>query len=563
MHEDAKLMSVRWVGSVIAMLVCVASAQPIHGEDSPSASPPFDGLASPSRDVPEDWLTHAERSGFRTTPRYDETVAFCKRLAGASEWIRYDTFGTSGEGRELPLLIASKLGRFDAAAAHASGDLIVLVQNCIHAGECAGKDASLMLLRDLAITRTRAALLDHVVLLVIPIFSADGHERFGPFSRINQNGPDEMGWRTTSRNLNLNRDYMKADAVEMRAWLRLWNAWQPDLHFDHHTTDGGDWQYDVQYAVDDHAAAAPSVARWLTNEWELHVIAGLRRDGHLPMRYFSLVDSKDPAKGTRSGGFGPRYSTGYAAIRNRPSILVETHMLKDYRRRVIGHYNIMVHTLELLNRDPGALRTAVEEADRETVRAGRADGDPRTFPLTLRGTDEPRRMTFKGFASRREASDVSGDTRVIYDSTSPIDIEVDWRSGLEVDRTIDPPLAYIVPVQWSELIDLLELHGLRCERLTEATTVDVESYRFEDVTFAERPYEGRFRTNVTSHRITECRTFSPGSVVVSLDQPNAKVAIHLLERTRPTPCCRGACFTRSSSGRSMASTTSSRSSRER
>ena len=120
-----------------------------------------------------------------------------------------------------------------------------------------------MLLRDIAITKTRAELLDNVILLVIPIFSTDGHERFSPYSRVNQNGPDQMGWRVTSRNLNLNRDYMKADAVEMRAWLTLWNAWQPDLHLDHHSTDGGDWQYDLLFTTDRHQAAVPQVVTWL------------------------------------------------------------------------------------------------------------------------------------------------------------------------------------------------------------------------------------------------------------------------------------------------------------
>ncbi|GAG28993.1 unnamed protein product, partial [marine sediment metagenome] len=220
-------------------------------------------LQNPSINVPAEWLTKAERTEFRQTPRYDEAVAFCRRLAEASEWIEYRSFGKSGEGRELPLLIASKERVFTPQAARAAKKLVVLVQSCIHPGECAGKDASLMLLRDMAIGRTRSVLLDRVVLLVMPIFNPDGHERFGPYSRINQNGPEAMGWRVTSRNLNLNRDYMKADAVEMRAWLTVWNAWRPDLHFDNHTTDGGDWQYDVTFSADTHAVAAPPVAQWL------------------------------------------------------------------------------------------------------------------------------------------------------------------------------------------------------------------------------------------------------------------------------------------------------------
>ncbi len=330
-------------------------------------------LNNPSVEVPTAWLTTAERSEFRRTSRYAEAASYCRRLAAAADWIDYQSFGSSGEGRELPLLIVSNEAAFTPAAARASGKLVVLAQSCIHPGECAGKDASLMLLRDIAVTKTRGDLLDHVILLVIPIFNPDGHERFSPYSRINQHGPEAMGWRVTSRNLNLNRDYMKADAVEMRAWLALWNAWDPDLHFDNHSTDGGDWQYDLMFAADTHQAAAPQVAQWLQDALYPRLLPALEADGHVAMTYFGLVDSKDPAKGIRSGGFGPRYSTGYASIRNRPSILVETHALKTYRTRVIAHYNIMLHTLEVLNRDPDSLRRATREADAAAATLGKSE----------------------------------------------------------------------------------------------------------------------------------------------------------------------------------------------
>ncbi|HYJ46834.1 MAG TPA: M14 family zinc carboxypeptidase, partial [Pyrinomonadaceae bacterium] len=159
--------------------------------------------------VPAEWQTHAEKTDYRETPRYDETVAYSRKLAGASPLIRFESFGQSGEGRALPLLIAATGNTFTPQAARSAGKVVLLVQACIHSGESDGKDAGLALLRDIAITKTRPGLLDHVVLLFIPIYNTDGHERFGPFNRINQNGPVEMGWRATSANLNLNRDYMK------------------------------------------------------------------------------------------------------------------------------------------------------------------------------------------------------------------------------------------------------------------------------------------------------------------------------------------------------------------
>src|SRR5881397_2411468 len=161
--------------------------------------------------LPPEWQTHAEKTDYKETPNYAETMAFSKRLAEASPAIEFRRFGSSGQGRDLPLLIASESGVLSPHGAKDQGKAVVLIQACIHAGEPDGKDAGFALLRDIAITKTTAGLLENVVLLFIPIYNADGHERSSPYNRINQNGPSEMGWRTTASYQNLNRDYMKAD----------------------------------------------------------------------------------------------------------------------------------------------------------------------------------------------------------------------------------------------------------------------------------------------------------------------------------------------------------------
>jgi murein tripeptide amidase MpaA len=490
-------------------------------------------LKSPSGDVPDEWLTLAERTGFRKTPRYEETMAYCRRLAEASPWVEYRSIGVSPEGRDMPVLIVSSNGAFDAQRAHGDGKVVVFIQNCIHAGEVEGKDASLMLVRDMVITKTRAPLLDCVNLIVLPIFSVDGHERFGPYNRINQNGPEEMGWRTTSRNLNLNRDYLKADAVEMRHWLKLWNEWRPDVHFDNHTTDGGDWQYDLTFASDIHATADPRLAGWLKEVLYPAIIPALEADGHVPSTYFGLKDWMDPAKGLQSGGMSPRFSTGYVSLRNRPSILVETHMLKDYRTRVIATYNIMLHTLELLNRSTEPMLSAIREADRAAAALGDPANDERTVVLSVKSSEETVPVTFRGFASRNELSEVSGSVRVVYDSTMPIDIETTFQGATEPEKSVAAPLAYIVPPQWTEAIEVAGLHGLKVQRLMQSTTMEVESYRFNDVKFAERPFEGRFAVNYRAEPVTESRRFIAGSAVIPLNQPDSRVAMHLFEPEAP------------------------------
>jgi murein tripeptide amidase MpaA len=312
---------------LLALAGCLAFALPTHGQ-------------STSSQVPVEWQTFAEKTGYRETPRYAKTITFAKKLASASPLLRFGSFGKSGQGRELPLLIAAAGGTFTPASAHKAGKAVVLIQACIHAGESDGKDAGLALLRDIAITKTQLALLDHVVILFIPIYNTDGHERFGPYNRINQNGPREMGWRTTATNLNLNRDYMKADAPETRAWLKLWSQWNPDLFVDCHVTDGADVRYNVTYQYEHHQGVPASILAWERAAFDSRAAPAAEAAGNLLSRYLEFRDNRDLSKGLNDFSGPPRFSTGYTPVRNRPGLLIETHMLKDYRSRVRGTYDL-------------------------------------------------------------------------------------------------------------------------------------------------------------------------------------------------------------------------------
>ncbi|HEX7574563.1 MAG TPA: M14 family metallopeptidase, partial [Bacteroidota bacterium] len=301
------------------------------------------------------WATDFERSGGTRTPRYDETLAYCRRLEGASRWMRVTSFGTSPRGRELPLVILSRERAFDPAATSRTRKAVILIQSGIHAGEIDGKDASLMLMRDIAVTKSLAHLLDSTIILFVPIFNVDGHERFGPFNRINQNGPEEMGWRTTAGNLNLNRDYMKAEAPEMKAMLRLFTAWLPDLYVDCHVTDGIDFQYDITYAVEPAPYLDAGVSAWIQESLLPSALPVVEKSGHRIFNYVFPREENDPGKGLNAGSSTPRFSTGFAALQNRPAVLIETHMLKPYRVRVNATYHFLRSMIEAINRDPSSL----------------------------------------------------------------------------------------------------------------------------------------------------------------------------------------------------------------
>ena len=491
--------------------------------------------------IPPEWRTHAEITDYRETPNYDDTIAYARRLAHASPAIEYHGFGFSGQGRELPLLIASENSTFTPEAAHDEGKAVVLIQACIHSGEPDGKDAGLALLRDIAITKTAAGLLKDAVLLFIPIYNTDGHERASRYNRINQNGPEEMGWRTTSTYQNLNRDYMKADTPETRAWLKLWNEWDPDLFIDCHVTDGADYRCNITYHHERHAGVDHAIIEWERDVFGGRVAPATESAGNVISWYLEFIDNRDLPRGTRDFNGSPRFSTGYVPIRNRPGILIETHMIKDYRSRVIGTYDFLRAALMEVNREPERLKQLGREAEARTVMMG-SDYDPeRLFPLDFELTDEPTPFQLRAFQYETDQSDVSGDLRVVY-GREPLDLTVPMYQTFRVSRAVAPPVAYIVPVQWSEVIAVLKTHGLKTHTLAEATEIEVESYRFRNVVWPAGPFEGRHMPRFEVEPVTEKRVFHACSVVVPLDQPLARVAMNLLEPEAPDSFARWGFF---------------------
>ncbi|PYT34928.1 MAG: peptidase M14 [Acidobacteria bacterium] len=514
-------------------VVVLLSAAPSHAQPKRAAPP-------------RDWRTPAEAGDYRTTPRYAETMEYVRRVvAAAPRQARLMTFGRSGEGRDLMVAVLSKDGVFSPAALHRAGRPIVLVQNAIHAGEMDGKDASLALLRDIVVTKERAAPLDRAVLVVIPIYNVDGHERVSAYNRINQNGPEATGWRTQARNLNLNRDYMKADAPETRAFLKLWSRWLPDLFVDTHVTDGADFQYDTTYGIDTGPDVFPALA-----EWKRAVLAPSLEDvvgaaGHVISPYINLKDETDPSQGITIGQDTPRFSTGYVNLQNRPAVLLETHMLKDYRTRVLGSYEFLRAVLMIANRDAGRLIEMNRAADAATVAAGKRYDAAARVPLRLEtdGTTEP--FTFHGFKSSVRRSDISGARQIEY-TKEPIEITVPRQISLKVTLAVVPPLAYIVPAQWTAVIDVLQAHGLKMRTTARAWEGEVETYRCEGASWHARPFEGRqvlfspgeggARSTASPGACTLVRerlSFPAGSVVVPMDQRAARVAVHLLEPQAP------------------------------
>ncbi|MBK6967383.1 MAG: M14 family metallopeptidase [Bacteroidales bacterium] len=475
----------------------------------------------------QDWKTYYELSDFKKTPGYDETIAYCYRLSEASPIASMKTIGISPQGREIPMMIIDRDGFTDPQQIRAKGRIIALVQACIHPGEPDGKDAMLMLIRDLLIDNKRKELLENASILFIPIFNVDGHERFGPYNRINQNGPEEMGWRTNSQNLNLNRDFLKADTPEMQQWLKMYNTWIPDFLIDTHTTDGADYQYALTYGIEVFGTLDSGITRWLNNIYEPRVNNKMKESGFPIFPYVQFRKWHDPRSGLRTGASPPMLSQGYAAYQNRPALLIETHMLKDYKTRVEATLKMIEHTLSILNHQAATLKTLINMADVSTAAPGFRS---QKYPVLLKTSEkDSSRVQFEGFDYETLKSDLTGGDWFIYNNTKPVTMTLPFFNKTYAAVETMLPDAYMIPAEWALIADRLRLHGVKISRLTEATEIKVKSYKFRDYEFRQMPYEGRQMVNTKYDEIEETRKFEKGSFVVSLDQRTARVIAGALE----------------------------------
>jgi hypothetical protein len=475
------------------------------------------------------WPTWYEVSGFIETPRYDQTIEYCNQLAKASPLIKNTNFGKSPQGRDLPLLIIDKNQNFTPESVRNSGNAVILIEACIHAGESEGKDAGLMLIRDIVLLNKYPELLDHVTILFIPIFNTDGHERFSPYNRINQNGPREMGWRTTAQNLNLNRDFIKADAPEMQQWLMLYNSWLPDFFIDVHTTDGADYQYTITYGMNVYGNMNQQQTDWQI-KYLTDIEEKLKSDNILIFPYVSFRQWHDPRSGLIHGIGSPRYSTGYSAVQNRHGLLIETHMLKNYKKRVDATYQMIRHSLEIINADYSSLIKMNKDAD--SIVSSK-DFRKNELALNYKTSTDSSIVKFKGIDYEVIKSDLTGGQWFVY-GKQPKEFEIVSFEKQEPIDFVKLPEAYVIPVEWAEIIKRLSLHGITYLTLKEPTEITIETTRFSNVSLANNSFEGRQMVrDFKTQNAFETKIFPAGSVIVPMNQRTALVIAHLLEPIGP------------------------------
>jgi hypothetical protein len=493
-------------------------------------------------------MTIAELSNYKETGRLEEVERLSAELARTwPEAVRSFEYGRSAEGRVMRGLLVSRTGALTPGDLRAKAVPLLMIQGGIHPGESDGKDAGFAALRELLGNSSADRLLERIAVLFVPAFNTDGHERVGRWNRPNQSGPVETGWRTTAQNINLNRDYMKADTPEMRAMLRLIDAWDPLVCADLHVTDGADFEPDISLQVEP-LNQGDATLRVSGRQMRDALIARLTEVGFQALDFYpDLASTDDPASGFALTVYSPRFSTGYFPQRNRFTVLVETHSWKDYAHRVRVMHNTITSLAEMVGArgrnwlelahqaDQAAMKLAGAEIPldftsswREPAQAGGVTPD--------RDISEARVIEFRGYAYTRAPSPISGGLVTTYDPKTPQIWRVPLRDQVNVAISATAPLGgYVVPVAFAaDIAPRLDAHGIAFSRLQcSRDEIKAKAFRATEVRFSATPFEGRMRAQLTGSWHEEMYCPQDGALFVPIAQPLARLVVALFEPRAP------------------------------
>jgi len=492
--------------------------------------PPTGAFAQNPPPKPRPPLTVAEASDFKATSRYADVMAFLRELQMQSSYLRVEFLGTSTEGYDIPLVVVGHPVPASPNDPRTAGKAVIYIQANIHAGEVEGKEASLMLIRDL-FQRTRLPYLDRLVILVAPIFNVDGNEKISPANRRQQPGPEEgVGVRPNGQNLDLNRDAMKAESPEIRGLLEnVLNRWDPVLLVDCHTTNGAHHEQTVTYAW----PLNPNGDRDLIEFQRSNMLPAVERImkaayGTLAVGYGMFRDPRAPEKGWQTLEPQPRYLTNYIGLRNRLAILDENYVHADYKTRVISNYNFLLAVLDYSYANAGLLLKATAEADARTVARGLAAKPAGLFGLDFDLRALPNPVTILGFemeSVQREGAP--------FPQMKPSDRKKAYTVPYYADfvpKTIVPlPAGYLISPPNAGVVENLVRHGLLVERLSAPAKLEVQTFKIKEIKAAANFYQGHRLNAVSGEYAAETKEFPAGTIFVTLAQPLANVAAYLLE----------------------------------
>lgn len=464
-----------------------------------------------------------EKSHGKETATYFEAIDWYNQLAKKTTSIAVKEMGSTDAGYPLHLVLVSNDGKFDAAKWHVQHKAIILINNGIHAGEPDGIDASMMLVRDIA--NKKISIPNNVALAFIPVYNIGGCLNRNAFSRVNQNGPTEYGFRGNSQNLDLNRDFTKSDTKEARAFAQIFHLLDPDILVDNHVSDGADYQHTITLITTQYDKLGGNLGTWLRQTFDPQLYKNMSGKGWDMTPYVNF-ETASPDNGMEMFYDAPRYSTGYAALFATVSFMPETHMLKPYADRVTSTYALLQTMIATASKNADSLILLRKQLKKEIATQQKfALGfsvDSTQFGYT----------TFKGYEQAYTTSEATGLQKMYYDHSKPFTKQVKFFYSFKPNNFVNKPKAYIIPQGWYQAIDLLKLNGVKILPLLKDSMIEVETYHIDDYTSSPRAYEKHHKNSSVKVSISKQPIhFLKGDAYILMDQPTNRYITEMLEPT--------------------------------
>ena len=472
--------------------------------------------------LPANFSTAYEKGNQNQTTTWLECIAFYEELARSfPRVLRFEVAGMSDAGHPIHVGVVSVDGEFDRARIKQAGRTVFFNNNGIHPGEPEGIDACMALVRDLCVDPARLAALGSTVLLFIPVYNVDGCLNRASTSRVNQDGPEQFGFRGNARHLDLNRDFIKCDSLNARLFNQLLSSWEPDVMVDTHTSNGADYPYAMTLIHTQADKLGGALGVFLKSTMLPHIFAEMAQRGWPTCPYVNPVN-ECPDEGIAEFLEVPRFSTGYCALHHVIGFMPETHMLKPYAERYEAMRTLLDVTLEFT-----AQRGDLIQSLRAEAKAMSRTHWPVSWKLDLA---HPSRFLFNGYAPRRSPSLLGNYDRLSYDRSAPWQGHIAYYDNFIDDVVVRAPQAYVVPQAWREVIERLQWNGVEMTRTLQARTVQAQYYHIASVTTRPGPYEGHmFHDDMALQTRSAPLQLQVGDYIVALDQPNARYAIETLE----------------------------------
>ncbi len=480
--------------------------------------------------------SHAELTNYEETSRYDDVLRFFGELQKRSPLVRVETFGHSVEGRALPLVILSDPPISEPRDARALGKPIVFVFANIHAGEVEGKEAVQHLARRIVLGDLRP-LLDKLIILIAPIYNADGNEKINVMNRTAQNGPlGGVGVRENSKGLDLNRDYMKLDSPEAQSMVRLFNRWDPHLTVDLHTTNGSYHGYHLTYSIPLNPTIDPRIIAYHREKMMPAIAKAMLAQHKFRTYYYGNFEGEAPKPGApdkrRWEAFThqPRIGQNYVGFRNRLTILSEAYSYLDFRRRVEVTEAFVEETLKYSAMHGAEMAQLANQVDLDTIKRGLA-GPPLQMGVEYELKPLPTQVEILVGEVTKVKNSRSGRDMTVMVEDKFTKVAMPDYGLFSAKRSVTAARAYIVRREEGTraVIEKLLQHGIAVEELSEPLTTEVESFVIDSVKKAGRPFQGHQAVTLTGHYKKETIEFPVGSIVVRAAQPLGTLAAYLLE----------------------------------